>query len=135
MGIHHVFINVKDLGRSREFYGWLMPLLGYGASWEFAADSVGWLGASGSFWIKRADPEFASDEFHKDRVGLCEIAFGAESQTQVDEMGRELRARGVEIIEGPKLYPYVPGYYAVFFRDPDGIKLELAHIPGFADAG
>jgi len=131
MGIHHVFINVKNFERSREFYGWLMPRLGYGAMWEFSPDSVGWLGAGGSFWIKRADPAFASDEFHKDRVGLCEIAFAAENPSQVDDLSSELRARGVEIIEGPRAYPYVPGYYAVFFRDPDNIKLELAHVPGF----
>ncbi|HEY3946869.1 MAG TPA: hypothetical protein VGL78_16710 [Solirubrobacteraceae bacterium] len=27
-------------------------------------------------------------------------------------------------------YGYAPGYYAVFFYDPDGVKLEVVHVPG-----
>jgi glyoxylase I family protein len=35
------------------------------------------------------------------------------------------------VLDAPREYPeYVPGYYAVFFADPDGIKLELVHIAG-----
>ena len=29
----------------------------------------------------------------------------------------------------PQEYSYIPGYYAVFFYDPDGIKLEIVHVP------
>jgi catechol 2,3-dioxygenase-like lactoylglutathione lyase family enzyme len=38
----------------------------------------------------------------------------------------------VEIESGPEEYGYSPGYYAVFFFDPDGIKLEIVHVPGLA---
>lgn len=130
--VHHVFINVKDMERARRFYGWLMPLLGYGSTWDFGG-GCGYLGPSGSFWLKAADPRFAGDEFHKDRVGLCEIAFAATSREQVDALARALAERGVRILHPPHEYPeYVPGYYAVFFADPDGLKLELVHIPGVA---
>jgi glyoxylase I family protein len=128
-GVHHVFINVTDLGRSKEFYAWLMPRLGYPASWDFGVDSLGFLGKGGSFWIKQA--RTPGEPFHKDRVGLCEIAFRAESRAQVDALHRDLLARGVPVLDPPREYPeYVPGYYAVFFADPDGMKLELVHIPG-----
>ena len=40
--------------------------------------------------------------------------------------------RGAEIESGPEEYSYIPGYYAVFFYDPDGIKLEIVHVPGHA---
>jgi len=133
-GIHHVFISVKDFDRSRAFYAQLMPQLGYPGCWEYPdADrpSVGWLGAGGSFWIKRADPAFASDTFCKDRVGLCEIAFQAESREQIDALTRAIPEWGGRVTDLPREYPdYVPGYYAVFFCDPDGIKLELVHLPG-----
>ena len=43
-----------------------------------------------------------------------------------------LRGRGAEIESGPEEYSYMPGYYAVFFYDPDGIKLEIVHVPGHA---
>ena len=43
-----------------------------------------------------------------------------------------LREQELEIESGPEEYTYSPGYYAVFFADPDGLKLELVHIPGHA---
>jgi glyoxylase I family protein len=92
---------------------------------------VGWVGPDGSFWIKQADPRYAEDRFSKDRVGLCEVAFRADSRAQVDDLARDLVAFGGHVLDPPRAYPqYVAGYYAVFFTDPDGIKLELAYIPG-----
>lgn len=130
--VHHVFVNVADMTRAREFYGWLMPALGYATSWDFG-NGQGFLSPHGSFWLKPADPRFAADAFHKDRVGLCEIAFAATSRGDVDALHRALVARGATILDAPREYPeYVPGYYAVFFTDPDGLKLELVHIPGAA---
>jgi catechol 2,3-dioxygenase-like lactoylglutathione lyase family enzyme len=127
-GVHHVIVNVNDLARSRTFYDWLMPRIGYAAVWEIPG-SAGYLGPAGSFWIKQADARFAADTFHKDRVGLCEIAFRAHTRSQVDELGRDLEARGVQLLDPPREYDYVAGYYAVFFPDPDGLKLELVHLP------
>jgi glyoxylase I family protein len=131
-GVHHVFLSVTDLARSRSFYAALMPRLGYPAIWEYEnGGAVGWLGSGGSFWIKPCDPRHAADRFSKDRVGLCEVAFRAESRDQVDALARDLPGFGGTILDPPHEYPeYVPGYYAVFFADPDGIKLELVHIPG-----
>lgn len=129
-GIHHVFLSVKDLERSRAFYAQLMPALGYGARWDWD-DSSGWLAKDGSFWITQADARFAADTFSKDRVGLCEVAFRAESRDHVDLLARDVVAFGGTILDAPREYPeYVRGYYAVFFADPDGIKLELVHLPG-----
>jgi glyoxylase I family protein len=132
-GVHHVFLTVNDLARSRAFYAQLMPRIGYPAVWEYpgAEGAVGFLGAGGSFWLKRAAPEHADATFRKDRVGLCEVAFRAESREHVDAVAREIAGFGGAILHPPRNYPeYVPGYYAVFFTDPDGIKLELVHIPG-----
>jgi len=129
--IHHVFVTVNDLARSRPFYEQLMPRLGYPGLWEFpGGTSVGWLSAGGSFWIKQADARFARDTFCKDRVGLCEVAFRADSREQVDALARDVVGFGGTILDPPREYPeYVPGYYAVFFADPDGIKLELVYLP------
>ena len=41
-----------------------------------------------------------------------------------------VRRRGAEIESEPQEYTYLPGYYAVFFYDPDGLKLEIVHVPG-----
>ena len=129
-GIHHVFITVNDLARSRSFYAALMPRLGYPGMWDYGL-SIGCLSPTGSFWIKQADARFTGETFCKDRVGLCEIAFRAESRGQVDALARDIPAWGGAILDPPREYPeYVPGYYAVFFADPDGIKLEFVHLPG-----
>lgn len=62
--------------------------------------------------------------------GLHHLAFNADSAAQVDEFYKLLLKIGAKILAPPAEYDYAPGYYAVFFTDPDGIKLELAHIPG-----
>ena len=130
-GVHHVFLTVNDLSRSRPFYAALMPRLGYPAVWEYeGAPSIGFLGSGGSIWIKPASPQYAHDTFSKDRVGLCEVAFRAESRAQIDGLARDIPSWGGTILDAPREYlQYVPGYYAVFFTDPDGIKLEVVHIP------
>ena len=48
----------------------------------------------------------------------------------VDECTQWLLAEGATIESGPAEYDYSPGYYAVFFYDPDGIKLEIVHRTG-----
>jgi catechol 2,3-dioxygenase-like lactoylglutathione lyase family enzyme len=66
------------------------------------------------------------------RVGLHHLAFEARSRGAVNERAGWLRDQGAEIESGPEEYAYLPGYYAVFFYDPDGMKLEIVHIPGLA---
>lgn len=128
-GVHHVFLTVNDLRRSRDFYANLMPRLGYPEMRDWKT-VVGWSGPGGSFWLKQADPRYAGDTFCKDRVGLAEVAFRAENREQVDTLALDLPSWGGTVLHQPRVYPeYVAGYYAVFFTDPDGIKLELVCIP------
>jgi catechol 2,3-dioxygenase-like lactoylglutathione lyase family enzyme len=129
-GVHHVILNVTDLERARRFYDWLLPRLGYAAGRTDYEGGSGWYGDAGSLWVKQSPVRFAGEAFHKDRVGLCEIAFRAGSRAEVDALAAALAARGDVILDQPREYDYTPGYYAVFFTDPDGIKLELVHIPG-----
>jgi glyoxylase I family protein len=58
-------------------------------------------------------------------IGVHHVAFRARTRRRVNERARWLRERGVEIESGPREYDYTPGYYAVFFYDPDGMKLEI----------
>jgi glyoxylase I family protein len=62
-------------------------------------------------------------------VGIHHVAFVALSRDQVDERAAWLHDRGAEIESDPREYDYTPHYYAVFFYDPDGIKLEIVHRP------
>lgn len=63
------------------------------------------------------------------RVGIHHVAFQAPSRETVDERLRWVRDQGLEVENNPKEYDYRPGYYAGFFYDLDGIKLEVVHVP------
>jgi hypothetical protein len=63
------------------------------------------------------------------------VAFLAADRAVVDALANEIPAWGGAILDAPREYPeYVPGYYAVFFTDPDGIKLEAVYLPGAGGA-
>jgi hypothetical protein len=65
-------------------------------------------------------------------VGLHHLAIEVASRGTVDERADWLRSAGAEIESEPQEYTYIPGYYAVFFYDPDGLKLEILHVPALA---
>ncbi len=67
--------------------------------------------------------------FDRYRLGVHHVCFSASSREQVDERAAWLSEQGAEIESGPEEYGYSEGYYAVFFYDPDGLKLEIAYIP------
>ncbi|HKN00539.1 MAG TPA: VOC family protein [Candidatus Binataceae bacterium] len=133
-GINHLMLNVNRFDDAAKFYSWLMPKVGYPQTTDFGAGApkrgMGWFGSIGSVWIQEAEQPFRADRFHRHRIGLCEIAFSADSRVQVDELAREIEKHGGKVTDAPREYDYVPGYYAVFFTDPDGLKLELVHLPG-----
>ena len=62
-------------------------------------------------------------------VGLHHLAFEAESREIVEERLAWAKSQGLEIENEPQEWPYLPGYYAGFFHDPDGIKLEVVYVP------
>lgn len=131
--IDHVIINCNDYQRAREFYGWLMPQLGFGQALSFDQPEpfTGYIGEQGKFWIRPSAERFQTDSFDRRRVGLCEVCFRGESRAQVDTLAKQIESHGGKILDPPREYPmYAAGYYAVFFTDADGMKLEIAHIPG-----
>jgi glyoxylase I family protein len=129
-GIDHLMINCNDYAAAISFYSWLMPQIGYSqtASFDQPAPLTGWFGAGGSIWVSESAKD-GRQSFSKERVGLREIAFRAENRAQIDTLATQIEAHGGKILDAPREYDYVPGYYSVFFADPDGIKLELVHVP------
>ena len=132
-GVDHIIVNVNDYAAAKKFYGWLMAQIGYPKVMSYDQPqtdvTTGYFGDQGSFWLRPSDPEFRGDKFHRHRVGLCEIAFAADSRSQIDDLAKQIPANGGKVTDPPKEYDYLPGYYSVFFTDPDGLKLELLHVP------
>lgn len=61
--------------------------------------------------------------------GLHHFCWSADSRADVDAFHEVLGAHGLSVLDPPADYDYEPGYHAVFFADPDGMKLELAYVP------
>jgi catechol 2,3-dioxygenase-like lactoylglutathione lyase family enzyme len=126
---HHIDLTVSDLERSREFYERLLPHLGF----RRVEDSFGvpvWRGKGCELALITAHADKRDRPHDRYSPGLHHLAFGADSREDVDRVFVALQALGVEILDAPAEYPeYSPGYYAVFFADPDGIKLEVVHTP------
>jgi glyoxylase I family protein len=130
-GVHHFDLVVSDLERSLAFYRALLEPLGYVRS----SDIVGERGervvylrgtAIVSVSLRQAQTPGTYDRY---RVGIHHVAFEARSREIVDERLRWVRSQGLAIENDPQEYDYEPGYYAGFFYDPDGIKLEIVHAP------
>ena len=86
-------------------------------------------GPGSSIGLREAQSDRPVDRY---ALGLHHLALEVVSRAVVDERADWLIARGAEIESGPKEYAYSLGYYAVFFYDPDGLKLEILHVPGHA---
>jgi glyoxylase I family protein len=132
-GVHHVDLVVSSIERSLSFYRDLLAPLGYHRITEVEGErgeTIWYLsGRDVSVGLREAQSGGEHDRY---RVGLHHLAFEAWSRAAVDERAAWLQAQGAEIESGPEEYAYSPGYYAVFFYDPDGIKLEIVHVPGQA---
>jgi catechol 2,3-dioxygenase-like lactoylglutathione lyase family enzyme len=90
--------------------------------------------ACGWFTRRRAQASSKHRPHDRYRPGLHHFAFNAESRKQVDAFHRDvLQPMHATVLNPPQIWPqYSEGYYTVFFLDPDGIKLELAHTPAQA---
>ena len=132
-GVHHVDLVVSSVERSLPFYRDLLGPLGFHRISEVEGErgETIWYfaGPGSSVGIRKAQSAGGVDRY---RLGLHHLAFEAVSRAVVDERTFWLIASGAEIEMPPQEYAYAPGYYAVFFYDPDGIKLEIVHVAGLA---
>jgi glyoxylase I family protein len=135
-GVHHVDLVVLSIERSLPFYTQLLGPLGYHSVGEVEGErgeTIWYVSGPGSA-IGLREAQSGGGPYDRYRVGLHHLAFEAGSRRQVDERANWVRTQSVAIESEPQEYSYLPGYYAVFFYDPDGIKLEIVHVPGLVAA-
>ena len=85
-------------------------------------DAIGWMNGKTRYWIGAADAQGRKHKHRIGDVGLHHYAFELRSRKDVDALQKFLVERGVKIVDPAG--EYYDDYYAVFFLDPDGMKLE-----------
>ena len=115
----HVDLRVKSLEAAAPFYHALLPVLGF----KVRVEIPGWLQFECS--EERASEFFGVIEDPAHVPNSSRIAFWAEATERVDEMSAVLRTIGARNIEGPAWESAT--YYAVYFEDPSGNRLEICH--------
>ena len=118
VGIDHISIRVSDYKKSKAFYSKLFTFLGFEISEDYGS-TIGWTNGKTRYWIAPAEGR----KSHKiGDVGLHHYAFELRNRRDVDALQGFLEKEKVKIVDPAG--EYYEDYYAVFFLDPDGLKLE-----------
>lgn len=129
-GVAHTFITAGDFEASVAFYRQLLPFLGLKEVAD-SPDTYYCVGGRTGFGIRRGDPAHAGAKYQQYRVGsLHHQCWRVRSREDVEELHAFLLKIGAKIVHGPQQDAFAPGYYSVLFEDPDGIRLEVNHVPG-----
>ena len=134
--ISHIALTVSDLNRSAEFYDRIFKFMGYmpvlvpeSTQQAMKTQLKAWVGPGYSISIRPSKGEFAHRPHDRSAPGFNHLAFTAEDRADVDKMLGLLNEIGARVLDPPAEYPYAPGYYAIYFTDPDGLKFEFAYSP------
>jgi catechol 2,3-dioxygenase-like lactoylglutathione lyase family enzyme len=134
-GVAHIVLTVSNFPAARAFYGRLLPLMGMTPVCD--TDKFFYcVGARTAIGIEPCSEQYDNERFVQARVGLHHLCLRARTRGDVDACAAVLADMGATIVRGPLEGTWAPGYYYVLFEDPDGIRLEVNHVPGtgvFAD--
>jgi catechol 2,3-dioxygenase-like lactoylglutathione lyase family enzyme len=128
-GIAHIQITAGRFAASREFYRKLLPFLGL----KEVMDQPGGyycVGGRTGVLISPPAPEHEGERFQQRRIGLHHLCFRARSREDIDALHTFVKTLDVPIIRAPQDDDWAPGYYSMLFEDPDGVRLEINHVPG-----
>jgi catechol 2,3-dioxygenase-like lactoylglutathione lyase family enzyme len=121
VGIDHLVIRVSNYEKSKAFYSRLFEFLGFKVLDEYQ-HAIGWTNGKTRFWIGQADGRGRKHKHRIGDVGFHHYAFELRSRKDVDALQAFLKELGAAVVDPAD--EYYDDYYAVFFLDPDGLKLE-----------
>lgn len=128
IGIDHVYVTVRDLDRSEDFYDRVMKILGFRKGDGTIGGDPHLFYYNRHFVYSLRPAREGTPDHDPYAPGLHHFCFRLADETVVDRAAGELRAAGVELTD-PRYYPeYGPDYYATFLEDPDGVRLEIMNF-------
>jgi catechol 2,3-dioxygenase-like lactoylglutathione lyase family enzyme len=128
-GMAHVILTVGQWDKAHAFYSELLPFLGLKKVYD-GNNFLYHVGGRTAVGIQRAAAEHEGERFVQNRVGLHHLCLRARTREDVDKAAAKVREIGGLIDRGPLEGSWAPGYYYFVFEDPDGIRLEINHVPG-----
>ncbi|MCR9094738.1 MAG: VOC family protein [bacterium] len=127
-GIAHVQLTVSDLERARTFWAPLFELFEMKVLIDSEVYFYG-IGSRTGIALSPAD-EGKGEPFDQRRVGLHHLCLRAREREQIDEIHDVVVGLGATVVHPPREDGFAPGYYSLLFEDPDGIRIEVNHVPG-----
>jgi glyoxylase I family protein len=126
-GIDHIYVAVSDMNLSEHFYDKVMGVLGFKKN-TFVNDGAPHIQFFNRHFGFVLRPVEHQGQAHDPLApGLHHFCFRVEDAETVDAVAARFIAAGIPC-SSPALYPeYAPDYYALFFSDPDGIRLEVTN--------
>jgi catechol 2,3-dioxygenase-like lactoylglutathione lyase family enzyme len=128
-GVAHVVLRVNRFEECIRFYDRLMPELGLAAVHRDDG-FVYYIGGRTALAIRRVDAGCADHPHLEGSSGLDHLCFRARSRQDIDDLYPWLQSIDADMVRPPQEGPWAPGYYSLSFRDPEGIRLEVNHVPG-----
>lgn len=128
IGIDHVYLAVRDLERSRRFYDAVMRVLGYAKLESPVAGEPHVHYYNRQFGFSLRPARAGTPDHDPYAPGLHHFCFRVVDERAVDRAARELAEAGIAVTAPRLNLEYAPDYYAAFFDDPDGIRLELTNF-------
>ena len=128
-GVAHVVFRVHRFKECVDFYDRVLPALGLKCV-QRDEDVVYYVGGRTALGIRSVLPECADQRYVEGGAGLDHLCWRARTRADVDRVHALVASAGAEIVRPPQEGPWAPGYYSFSFRDPEGIRLEVNHVPG-----
>ncbi|KKK66358.1 hypothetical protein LCGC14_2964920 [marine sediment metagenome] len=123
----HIFLNILNPEKSFPYYKEFLKYFDYEI--EFENDQyLGMTNGVIDIWLQHTDMKYRDDKFHRKKTGINHFAFRVDTKDDVDKFYSEfLKSKNIKVLYNtPKPFPEnTENYYAVYFEDPDRLKLEV----------
>jgi len=134
-GIAHIQLTVADPDRCVPFWEKLCHF--FEMKTLIRGDAIVYcIGSRTGVLVRGAPPDKSDLPFDQERPGLHHVCFRARAREDIDAIHRFVTEElGARVVRAPEEGSYAPGYYSMLFEDPDGIRVEVNHVPGKGHLG